>query len=103
MAQELDFTDPEHAAGSTMAAFALAQLSFSALVTNELIPKAEAENMLKQLIKANEKGSIANEVAAALLAALAEFCLPFQVSGSLRYCRLDASSFCLTFLGLTHV
>jgi hypothetical protein len=29
MAQELDFTDPEHAAGSTMAAFALAQLSFS--------------------------------------------------------------------------
>jgi hypothetical protein len=68
MAQELDFTDPEHAAGSTMAAFALAQLSFSALVTNELIPRAEAENMLKQLIKANEKGSIANEVAAALLA-----------------------------------
>ena len=68
MAQELDFTDPEHAAGSTMAAFALAQLSFSAPVTNELIPKAEAEKMLKQLIKANEKGSIANEVAAALLA-----------------------------------
>jgi hypothetical protein len=68
MAQELDFTDPEHAAGSTMAAFALAQLSFSALVTNELIPRAEAENMLKQLIKANEKDSIANEVAAALLA-----------------------------------
>jgi hypothetical protein len=68
MAQELDFTDPEHAAGSTMAAFALAQLSFSTLVTNELIPKAEAEKMLKQLIKANEKGSTANEVAAALLA-----------------------------------
>jgi hypothetical protein len=68
MAQELDFTDPEHMAGSTMAAFALAQLSFSALVTNEIIPNPEAEKMLKQLIKANEKGSIANEVAAALLA-----------------------------------
>jgi len=68
MAQELDFTDPEHMAGSTMAAFALAQLSFSALVTNEIIPKAEAENALKQLIKANEGGgSIPNEVAAALL------------------------------------
>ena len=68
MAQELDFTDPDHAAGSTMAAFALAQLSFSALVTNEIIPKAEAEKMLKQLIKANEGGgSIPNEVAAALL------------------------------------
>jgi hypothetical protein len=68
MAQELDFTDPEHMAGSTMAAFALTQLSFSALVTNEIIPKAEAEKMLKQLIKVNEKGSTANEVAAALLA-----------------------------------
>jgi hypothetical protein len=41
MAQELDFTDPENMAGSTMAAFALAQLAFSALVTNEIIPKAE--------------------------------------------------------------
>ena len=68
MAQELDFTDPEHAAGSTMAAFALAQLSFSSLVRHELIPKAEAEKMLKRLIKANEGGGTANEVAAALLA-----------------------------------
>jgi hypothetical protein len=68
MAQELDFTDPEHMAGSTMAAFAPAQLSFSTLVMNGIIPKPEAEKMLKQLIKANEKGSIANEVAAALLA-----------------------------------
>jgi hypothetical protein len=51
-----------------MAAFALAQLSFSALVTNEIIPKTEAEKMLKRLIKANEGGGIANEVVAALLA-----------------------------------
>ena len=67
MAEEIDFTNPEHAAGSTMAAFALAQLSFSALVTNELIPKAEAEKMLKQLIKANQKSAVANQVAVALL------------------------------------
>jgi hypothetical protein len=40
MAEELDFSNPEHAAGSTMTAFALAQMSFSTLVTNELIPKA---------------------------------------------------------------
>ena len=52
MAEELDFSNPEHAAGSTMAAFALAQMSFSTLVTNELISKSEAEQMLKQLIKA---------------------------------------------------
>jgi len=67
MAEELDFNKPEHVAGSTMAAFALAQLSFNALVTNELIPKAEAEQMLKQLIKANATGGDANQVAVALL------------------------------------
>ena len=57
MAEELDFSNPEHAAGSTMAAFALAQMSFSTLVTNELIPEADAEKMLKQLIKANDNHS----------------------------------------------
>ena len=67
MAEEIDFTNPEHAAGSTIAALALAQLSFGALVKNELIPKAEAEKMLKRMIKANETGGIANQVAVALL------------------------------------
>jgi hypothetical protein len=68
MAEELDFSKPEHAAGATMAALALAQLSFGALVKNELIPKPEAEKMLKRMIKANETGDgIANQVAAALL------------------------------------
>ena len=68
MTEELDFTNPEHAAGSTMAAFALAQISFSALVTSEIIPKADAELALKQLIKANETGGgTPNQVAAELL------------------------------------
>jgi hypothetical protein len=78
MAQELDFTDPEHAAGSTMAAFALSQLSFSTLVKNELIPKADAEKTLKRLIKANEGGGIAHEVAAALLALVLKDVTAFQ-------------------------
>ena len=78
MAQELDFTDPEHMAGSTMAAFALAQLSFSSVVRHELIPKAEAERMLKRLIKANEGGGIANDVAAALLAIVLKEVSSFQ-------------------------
>jgi hypothetical protein len=59
MAEELDFSNAEHAAGSTMAAFGLAQISFSSL--------ADAEQMLRQLIKANETGGPANQVAAALL------------------------------------
>jgi hypothetical protein len=79
MEQELDFSNPEHAAGSTMAAFALAQISFSALVTNELIPKADAERMLKELIKANETAEgAANQVAAALLTMVLQSVSAFQ-------------------------
>jgi hypothetical protein len=78
MPEELDFSKPEHAAGSTMAAFALAQISFSTLVTNEIIPKADAEKMLKQLIKANETGEPANQVAAALLTMILQGVSAFQ-------------------------
>jgi hypothetical protein len=78
MAEELDLTKPEHAAGSTMAAFALAQMSFSTLVTNELIPKADAEKMLKQLIKANETGGPAHQVAAAYSQSFCKTCPHFS-------------------------
>jgi len=40
MAEELDLSNPEHAAGVTMAAFALAQMCLSSLVKNELIKKS---------------------------------------------------------------
>ena len=78
MQEELDFSNPEHAAGSTMAAFALAQISFSALVTNEIIPKADAEKMLRQLIKVNETEGPANQVAAALLTVVLQSVSAFQ-------------------------
>jgi hypothetical protein len=45
---------------------------------NELISKAEAEKMLKRLIKSNEGGGIANEVAAALLALVLKDVSAFQ-------------------------
>jgi hypothetical protein len=102
MAQELDFTDPEHMAGSTMAAFALAQLSFSALVTNEIIPKAEAEKMLKQLIKANEKGSIANEVAAALLDASGRSLAGRRRARMISWIMTTAALACLFAVVLVH-
>jgi hypothetical protein len=54
MAEELDLTKPEHAAGSTMAAFALAQMSFSTLVTNELIPKADKGRRRKNAEAVNQ-------------------------------------------------
>ena len=76
--QELDFSNPEHAAGSTMAAFALAQMSISILVTTELFPKADAERMLKELIKANETGGTAGQVAASLLTMVLQTVSAFQ-------------------------
>jgi hypothetical protein len=78
MTEELDFTNPEHAAGSTMAAFALAQICFSVLVTSELISKADAERSLKQLIKANETGGTAGQVAASLLTMVLQSISAFQ-------------------------
>jgi hypothetical protein len=78
MPEELDFSNAEHAAGSTMAAFALAQICFSALVTSEIILKADAEKMLKQLIEANEEGGTANQVAAALLTMVLKGVSAFQ-------------------------
>ena len=78
MAEELDFSNPQHTAGSTMAAFALAQMCFSTLVSNELILKADAEKMLKQLIKANETDGPANQVAAALLTIVLQNVSAFQ-------------------------
>jgi hypothetical protein len=91
MAEELDFSNAEHAAGSTMAAFALAQISFSTLVTNEIIPKADAEQMLRQLIKVNETGGPANQVAAALLTVVLQNVSAFRPGnapiGHARYIR----------------
>jgi hypothetical protein len=78
MQEELDFSNAEHAAGSTMAAFALAQISFSALLTSEIIPKANAEKALKQLIEANKNGGIPNLVAAELLTIVLKGVSKFQ-------------------------
>jgi hypothetical protein len=78
MPEELDFSNPEHAAGVTMAAFALAQMCLSSLVMNELIPKGEAERMLKSLIKANEGGGTPDQVAATMLTAVLQDVSEFQ-------------------------
>ena len=56
--------------GSAIAAFTLAQLAFWGLVQQGLIPKAQAEQMLRQAVKANEKGCQGQQLAAAKLAAV---------------------------------
>jgi hypothetical protein len=57
-----------HAAGSAIAAFQLAQFSFAALVKNGILPKAEAQQMLRQVIEENKTGGPGNQVAAEMLA-----------------------------------
>jgi hypothetical protein len=68
----------QHAAGSAIAAFQLAQLSFSALVRNSIVSKSEAEEMLRQLIAVNRTGGPGNLLAAQLLAGILQKLAEFQ-------------------------
>lgn len=58
----------DEAAGSAIAAFTLAQMSFWAVYNSGLLTKDEAVKMLKLGIDANAKGGPANQKAAAMLA-----------------------------------
>jgi hypothetical protein len=64
--------------GSAKAAFALAQMVFWQLVQLGLLPKAQAEQMLKQAIKANEAGGEDHQLAAAKLAAVLQTIQVYQ-------------------------
>ena len=62
--------EPLETDGSAKAAFALAQSLFWWLLQQGLVPKAQAEHMLRQAIKANEAGDEDDQLAAAKLAAV---------------------------------
>jgi hypothetical protein len=47
-------------------------------IKNELIPKGEAQRMLKKLIKANEAGGTPDQVAATMLTAVLQDVSAFQ-------------------------
>ena len=64
--------------GSARAAFALAQMIFWWLVQQGLIPKAQAEQMLRQAIRANEADSEDCQLAAAKLEAVLQSIQVFQ-------------------------
>jgi hypothetical protein len=59
--------------GTAIAAYMLPQLSFWTLVQNGLLPKSEAEQMLRTAIEANLRtGKLANRSAAAKLQGVLE-------------------------------
>ena len=62
-----DKSSAQQTAGVALPAFQLAQFSFGALVRNGIVPKAEAERMLKQAIAANRAGGPGNKIAAQML------------------------------------
>ena len=64
--------------GSAKAAFALAQSLFWWLLQQGLVPKAQAEHMLRQAIKANEAGDEDDQLAAAKLATMLQSIQIFQ-------------------------
>ena len=56
------------AAGHAIAGFQLADIAFGVLVRNGILPKSDAERLLKQAIAANRTRHPGNQAAAELLA-----------------------------------
>jgi hypothetical protein len=57
-----------HSAASAIAAFQLSQFCFSALVQNGIVPRPDAERLLRQAVQTNKTGGPGNQAAADLLA-----------------------------------
>jgi hypothetical protein len=75
--------DPDEAneaykAAHAIAGFQLADIAFGVLVRNGILPKPEAERLLKQAIAANRTGGPGNRAAAELLAIVLQNLSNFQ-------------------------
>ena len=74
-------TSNEEAAASATAAFMLAQMTFWRLLQQGLLPKSEAERMLRQAVEAGKKGDVTYQLAAAKLAVLLQTIRAYQPLG----------------------
>jgi hypothetical protein len=76
--------DPDEAneaactAAHAIAGFQLADIAFGVLVRNGILPKSDAERLLKQAIAANRTGNPGNRAAAELLAIVLQNLSEFQ-------------------------
>jgi hypothetical protein len=73
-----DEANEAYRAAHAIAGFQLADISFGVLVRNGILPKAEAERLLKQAIAGNKTGNPANRAAAELLALVLQTLSEFQ-------------------------
>jgi hypothetical protein len=71
-------TSDHETSGSAIAAFTLAQMTFWQLLKQGLLPKSDAEHMLKVAVKANQKGGPGNQHAAAKLAVVLQNIQAYQ-------------------------
>ena len=73
-----DEANEAYRAAHAIAGFQLADIGFGILVRNGILPKAEAERLLKQAIVGNRTGNPANRAAAELLALVLQTLSEFQ-------------------------
>ena len=76
-------TDPDpveeaNIAAAAIAGFTLAQFAFGELIKNGILPRGEAENLLRQAIEANATAGPGNRAAEELLAIVLQNISGFQ-------------------------
>jgi hypothetical protein len=73
-----DEANEAYTAAHAIAGFQLADIAFGVLVRNGVLPKSEAERLLKQAIAANRTRGPGNQAAAELLAIVLQTVFEFQ-------------------------
>ena len=76
-----DEANEAYTAAHAIAGFQLADIAFGVLVRNGILPKSDAERLLKQAIAANRTGDPGHQAAAELLAIV--FTNRFQFSAAI--------------------
>jgi hypothetical protein len=67
-----------YTAAHAIAGFQLADIAFGVLVRNGILPKSDAERLLKQAIAGNKNGDAGQQAAAELLAIVLQTVFEFQ-------------------------
>jgi hypothetical protein len=73
-----DEANEAYTAAHAIAGFQLADIAFGVLVRNGILPKSDAERLLKQAIAGNKTGDAGHQAAAELLGIVLQTLFKFQ-------------------------
>ena len=73
-----DPVEQENIAAAAIAGFTLAQFAFGELIKNGIVPKGDAEQLLRQAVEAHATAGPGNRAAAKLLAVVLQSLSEFQ-------------------------